>query len=245
MKKGHRPGTRQNKRSHANIYSKFCKDHGLNEYPADEWQFVRYACFTADHVTSAGTVNNYVNGVRSLQRLAGYDTPPASSPNLKLAMQGIKSDLAQPVRQAVPLNREVLIDIAKLVKWEDHFDMCCYLAILTGFYLFLRCSNLVPTSDVQFNPKEQLTRGHVAIDMQDLEIGMFDVEWSKTIQYRERELWLAVSPASREDICPLATMKKYFHLVPAQDSDPCFCYKGQGGKLKALTYKQLSEKLKE
>ena len=244
MKRGHRPGTRRNKRSHGSIYSKFCSEHGLNEYPADEWQLARYACFTADHVTSIGTVKNYVGGVRSLQQLAGFPAPAPTSPNLKLVMSGIRAELAKPTKQASPLNRQILIEMATKVNRQSGYDMGCYSSILTGFFLCLRSSNLVPVSTPQFSSKEQLTRGDVAID-EDLEIGMFDVQWSKTVQYRQRDMWLAVSPASRSDICPLANLKCYFELVPATDEDPCFCYFNAKNELKALTYAQVSAKLKE
>ena len=33
-------------------------------------------------------------------------------------------------------------------------------------------------------------------------------------------------------------------MVPAKDTDPCFCYRNSKNELKALTYSQLSEKLK-
>ena len=78
----------------------------------------------------------------------------------------------------------------------------------------------------------------------DLQIAMIDVEWSKTIQYQEQNLWLAMHPASREEISPLATMKKLFDAVPANDTDPCFSFRNSKNELKALTYSQLSEQLK-
>ena len=74
---------------------------------------------------------------------------------------------------------------------------------------------------------------------------MVDVEWSKTIQHKERNLWLVLRPAFRLDICPLATLKRLFDMVPAADDDPCFCYRNPNNVLKALTYAQLSKQLKE
>ena len=60
MKFGHRKGTRKNKVSQMKIYNTFCGSHSLNPLPADEWQLIRYAVYTADHVMSQGTVKNYV-----------------------------------------------------------------------------------------------------------------------------------------------------------------------------------------
>ena len=243
MKKGHRKNTRRNYRSFAGQYSKFCGDLGVNEFPADKWQLARYACHTATHVTLIGTVENYVSGVRNLHRLAGYEAPDTTSPNLKLVMAGLKVELVRPTKQASPLNREILIEISQKVQWDSQFHLCCYSAILLGFYLCLRCSNLVPESTNKFDLAEQLTRGHIALD-EDLELAMVDVEWSKTLQFREKDLWLVVRPASRLDICPLVTLKKLFDMVPAQDTDPCFCFRNSKNVLKALTYTQLSKQLK-
>ena len=244
MKKGYRGNTVQNKRCYAGSYSKFCGDIGVNEYPADEWQLVRYACHTVMHVTSIGTVENYIGGIRSLQCLAGYSVPEASSPNIKLVMNGLKAELAHPTRQAAPLSRQILIEISQKVCWGNQFHVCCYTAILVGFYLCLRCSNLVPMSTNKFNPHEQVTQGHISLD-DNLELAMVDVEWSKTIQHKEHDLWLVMCPASHADICPLVTLKKYFEMVPADNTDPCFCFRNEKNVLKALTYAQLSKQLKQ
>ena len=113
MKMGQRPNTRRNTRCYANSYQGFCDEMKIEELPADEWQLMRYAVYTAQRVSSAGTVDNYVGGVRTLQRLAGYQVSPPSSPNFKLAVNGIKAKLAKPVRQAQPMTTEILTKIAQ------------------------------------------------------------------------------------------------------------------------------------
>ena len=158
-------------------------------------------------------------------------------------MSGICRELAAPTKQAEVLNKEIIVQVASQVKWQNSFQVCCYSAVLTGFYLCIRVSNLVPTSHPQFDPTEQLTRGKVSID-ENLILGIFDIEWTKTIQFRQRNVWLAVRPASRPDICPLATLTKLFEMVPAHDDMPCFCFKNRKNVVKTLTYKQLSEQLK-
>ena len=108
--------------------------------------------YTVERVTSHGTVDNYVAGVRSLQKLAGYPVPSANAPNLKLVMDGIKAFLAKPVNQATPMTTEILNDIAQVVDYNNEFEHCVFVAMLTGFYLVVRSSNLVPLSSPTFNP---------------------------------------------------------------------------------------------
>ena len=244
MQMAHRPSTRRNKRSHATLYQRFCDNHNLTEMPADEWQLCRYAMYTAERVSAHGTVQNYINGIRNLHQLAGYKAPEANSPTLKLIMDGIKAYLAKPVRQAEPIGLPILKEISQFVNFKDGFQMCAYAASLTGFYLLLRSSNLVPTSTNKFNRYEQFTRWHVGIDEDD-KLAVFLVEWSKTIQHCRKELWVPVVPGEEANVCLIQVLKSYFKLVPAEPTDPCFCYRNGKNVLKALTYEQLSEQLQD
>ena len=244
MKQGHRPSTRRNKRSQATIYQHFCKTHGLSEFPADEWQYVRYVAYTAERVTSAGTVENYVAGVRTLHKIAGYQTPSTLAPNLNLIMDGIKAHLAKPVNQVTPMTEEILKNISGIVTYNNSFEFCVFSTMLTGFYLVLRSSNLVPLSSVQFNPKEQLSRWHVGID-EDLDLVLFCIEWSKNNQNYKRELWVPVKPAKDKRICLVRVLDRYFKAMPLQQDQPWFAYYNDKKQVCALNYAQLNEQIKE
>ena len=100
------------------------------------------------------------------------------------------------------------------------------------------------TSTVNFNPFEQFTRWHVEID-EEGKMAMFLIEWSKTIQHCKKELWVPVMLAANSSICLIQTLRRYFNQVVAQDADPMFCYRDDKDVLKALTYSQLSEQLKD
>ena len=76
---------------------------------------------------------------------------------------------------------QILKDISGIVDYACEFEYCAYAAMLTGFYLVLRCSNLTLSSTDKFNTKEQLTRWHVSLD-DELEIVIFLIEWSKNNQ---------------------------------------------------------------
>ena len=241
MKQGHRPGTRKNIRSQAKSYQHFCEKHELQELPADEWQLVRYATHTAEHVTTAKTVNNYVSGVRTIQKLAGYNVPSNYSPNLKLVLNGIKTYLAKPVNQATPMTLPIMVEVWEVVDFHNEFESCVYACMLTGFYLLLRSSNMVPSSTSKFNPNEQLTRWHVGLEK---DLAIFIIEWSKNNQNYKRELTVPVRPAKDPRVCLITVLTNYFKQVPAEDEQPCFCFHNEDGHLKALTYDQLNETMK-
>ena len=122
--------------------------------------------------------------------------------------------------------------------------MCVFSAMLTGFYLVVRSSNLVPSSTEMFNAKEQLTRWHVSIDP-DQELVIFLIEWSKNNQNFKRELWVLVKAAKDKDVCLIHNLSQYFKLVQVLDCAPCFSYYNDRKELKALTYKQLNEQIKD
>ena len=166
------------------LYERFCTLHGYDLFPADEWQLARYAAFAAQQVVTQGTVQNYVSGVRTLQRLAGYQVPPTSSANIKLVMDGLKDELLNTSSGADTMTFQILKGISPQVNKQDPYQLCCYTSILVGFYLFLRKSNLVPDSHPKFDPTEQLTRSHVACDWPS-KLLMVHIEWSKTDPHKQ------------------------------------------------------------
>ena len=89
-------------------------------------------------------------------------------------------------------------------------SLCTYTAMLAGFYLVLRSSNLVLTSTNNFNLHEQLTRWHVGIES-DLEFVIVLVEWSKNNQNYKHELWVPVKQAKDPKICLVRTLDQFFH----------------------------------
>lgn len=84
MRRSYQPSSLKNIRSQALIYSRFCEFYGLQMFPADVWQMIRYARYIANTVTSCETVLNYLSGVRRLHELAGYHVPGPDEPNIDI-----------------------------------------------------------------------------------------------------------------------------------------------------------------
>lgn len=230
----------KNLRSQALIYSRFCEFYGLQVFPADEWQMVRYARYIANTVISYDTVVNYISGVRTLHQLAGFEIVDLSSPNLRFMLRAIKRELAHPVKQAVPMTPQLLRELFNHVDLNDLRQIVSYTALLLGFYMFLRKSNLVPDTKGSFNHKEQLMR-------QDVRMGehlvLVDIKWTKTLQFQQKELLLPLIPARDMAICPVYWLKLMLKYVKAKPTDPLFAVPTAQGAV-PLTYDQLAKQLK-
>ena len=158
-------------------------------------------------------------------------------------MNGLKSEMSKPLKQALLITPTIIKEIAVQVVMEDDYELCNYGATLVGFYLCLRKSNLVPISTPQFNGKEQLTRGNVALD-NELKLATFQIEWSEVMQHNEKELWLVVYPVKDPKICLIRVLDHMIQQIPAKQANPLFCYRNARNELKTLTYDQLSKQLK-
>lgn len=149
-------GTVRNYRSHCNMYFKFCQYFRLSPLPADEWQFIRFARYLANFVTSYNTVLNYLSTIRKLHRVGGYSVVQPTAPNLELLLRGIKAELANPVKQSKPITPKILWKIFQVIDVRNVVHVVADTAVLLGFYLFLRSSNLVPHTSEGFQPGVQL-----------------------------------------------------------------------------------------
>lgn len=243
LQHAYRPGTLRNIRSQALIYSRFCQYYGLNMFPASEWQMIRYARYIANTVISYDTVSNYLSGVRTLHKLGGYYIADLKdSPNLCHILKAIKFELAHPVKQAKPMTPQILRDIYNHVNLQSIQDIVCYTAILLGFYMFLRKSNLVPDTKESFNGKEQLVRSDIRWGRS---LVLVNIRWSKTLQYQQRSLMLPLIPSRDRRICPVFWLGLMLTKVKAAPEDPLFALpQGRKGLL-PLTYDRLGARLKE
>lgn len=240
MRHSYRTSTMKNYRSQALIYHRFCEFYGLRMFPADTWQMVRYARYIANTVTSYETVLQYVGGVRRLHKLAGIPVPGPEDPNLQHILRGIKYELAHAVKQAKPITPDILRDIYNHVQLQNVFEIVCYTALLLGFYMFLRKSNLVPDTTRSFNSKEQLTRSDVRTHQNLVAV---EVKWSKTHQFKQKQLLLPLIPAKDIRVCPLFWLKLMFKKVKAKPGEPLLSVP-QGTGVVPVTYDQLGKQLK-
>ena len=94
------------------------------------------------------------------------------------------------VKQVEPMTPELLIKLSKVVNYKDPMELIAWTAVLLGFYMSLRKSNLVPDTMDTFNREHQ----SCCMDVNLLAM-MVEIRWSKIIQFKQKILRLPVLPA--------------------------------------------------
>lgn len=149
--------------------------------------------------------------------------------------------MARPTKQATPLTPALLKRLRALINDRNKEDVVIFTLCLVGFYLFLRASNLVPSSRTEFNPNKQFTRQDFRIKGDAIVV---DIKWSKTVQHMQKLLQVPLLPVADPDICPVTWVHKMMTLVPAGPLDPAFCLRVKGEML-PISYSQLYDQLQK
>ena len=238
LKTAYRPYTVRNYHSKLTGYLRFCEFYNLCPFSALEWQLIQFARYLGNGVTSFDTVKGYLSVIKRAHEIGDF-TFPVKVELLKLEMRAIRFELAGPVKKATPITLEMLVDIVQHVKFDLPVELVCYVALVVGFCLFLRRSNLAPDTQKGFNSKEQLTRGDI---FQFGNILVADIRWHKSLQYRQRDLYLPLILAKNKVVCPAFWLKVLLHKWVVDKNLPLFGYPQQGSWI-PITTELLAKKL--
>ena len=210
-----------------NAYQKFCDTYLLRYFPCDNTQLCRFGQHLKRTFQSPDAVRNYQSGIRTCMAMLGFPVPDTQDRQIQMFTQGLKSVMPHAIKQAAPITPGILVKISRVVNFADIIEMVAWSAVLLGFYMFLRKSNLVPDTMVSFNGEQQFRRSD--INMTGIgEAMMVKVRWSKVLQFREKILRYPVLAANNKAVCPVFWMQHMVNTVKAGPTDPLF----------AIPYKQ-------
>ena len=231
--------TKKNLLSQMNSYEAFCKRYEFDYFPCNTKQLCRYGQFLKDikGFISAESIGNYISAVRTAHTLLGFDPPQSEDKQMKLFVNGLRNMLLHDVKQAKAIIPDILLRIYDVVDFTNQTDMVAWVALLIGFYLFLRRSNLVPETMNSFDHTKQFTRRDFHV-VDPLKVMMCEIRWSKTIQFKEKVLRLPILPVENKKICPVMWSHYMMNQVPGLPDDPAFLIM-VGGQKMSLSANQL------
>ena len=149
--------------THIQAYEDFCRIYNRFAWPLNKKQVCIFLTFVALQGNAYHTVRNYFYSINEWQQLLGEE-PILVTGILKATLNGIKKSVRSVLKQASPLTVRNLSDMSEFVDLTKQEQVAAWTAILVGFNLMLRKSNLVPEQVRRFSPDHQLTRDDVEIE---------------------------------------------------------------------------------
>ena len=146
----------------------------------------------------------------------------------------IRNRLHHKVKQAEPMTTELHEKIEKHVNVNDDKQLVVWSAILTGFNLLLRKSNLIPLKQVH-DMVHNISRSDIKYDEG---VMVIFVRWSKTNQYEEKVNKVPLVANSESPICPMQWLLYMMDRIPAEGSHNLFSVKACS-KVVPITYQDL------
>ena len=156
-------------------------------------------------------------------------------------MGGLSKDRKEPIKQASPMNHEVLMQLFKQVDFSKEVQAVAWVAILVGFCLILWVLNLGLAARNRFDSAQNFVRSDLIFKKG---FWTMTVRWMKTIQHFNRILFAPLVPSKFKQICPQYWVTKMVKLIPAADSEPFFLVRSKQGR-HALTSRQVGRLLKK
>ena len=211
--------TKKNLISQLNAYQKFCDRYMLQYFLCDNKQLCRFGQHLSRTFESPDAVGNYQSGLRMMLALLGLEVPDVKDRQAQMFNTGIKRVMGHSIKQAAPITPQLLLRLSKVVNYKDRVEVIAWTAVLLGFYMFLRKSNLVPEAMDKFEPLHQFRRADANLLGLDAAM-MFEVRWTKTLQFRQKVLRFPVLPAKNKAINPVFWVHKMILDNPGEPDDP-------------------------
>lgn len=199
-------GSMRNLKSHWKSYVDFCRKYNLQYLPASPTTISHYAVFLSCRTSSFQYILNHLNVIRLFHL---YNQQPCSaldSFEVSLTKKGLKRLLGVAPKQKKPITLEMLQGFKYLLDLRQPLHTGLWCLFTVAFFSFLRKSNLTVESSNSFDPTIHFTR-------QDLKFtptgALLRIKWSKTIQHKERCLYIPLPCIPGSELCPVQAISDY------------------------------------
>ena len=171
---------------------------------------------------SAGSVRNYLKGLKSFYSCLGVGVPWAQFEPLRRLLAGLKRLRGEGTRRKLPITPQLLLRFAQVLPAGSRW-LATYVCCVVGVFGLLRRSNLVVGAVSLFGQAKHLTRADVRVDPARYALCL-SVRFSKTLKYQDKvhEVWVVGDRAEAALLDPVRLWEGYVAAVPAPPSAPAF-----------------------
>jgi len=231
-------GTNRNLRVQWESFLLFCFYFNLVYLPASTQTVQLYAQFLSRSFKSVDSIRNYISGVKTFHLILGFNTEHINNYIVNLSLKGLARLKPHAVKRAEPITLAILTNIYDCLDFSCKDNTVYWCLFLFAFYLVARKSNLVPTSKVDILSGRFLHISDVDIFEDYLLVHFY---WTKTIQFRERELICPLVKINNEKLCPVSAFKNLLNLKLHNNLGAIFTT--DDGSI--VTYYRFQKKLRE
>ena len=229
-------------KTYRNTHFQFCLFIGCNPLPAPTQSICQYAAFLA-RTLKFSSIRNYLTIISLLHKEFSLPNPIQDNWVVKSLLQGIKRVKGGEINQKLPITPEILLGIRSKLNLRHSFDASFWAVCLVAFYGLFRKSHLLPTSNQLFDPTKQFTLGDFTFHPWGL---LLKVGWSKTIQFRERMVYIPIPRIPNSPICAFQAVVNAFGFIQTAKRT-CHAFSWIDHKsllIHCLTYRSFLAKLK-
>ena len=153
---------------------------------------------------------------------------------IRLTLWGLKHIHGHSPSTKLLIMPQILLRLRSTINFQHSLDLVFWTAAPVAFFTFFRKSNLFVSSATAFDPACNLTRNNIQIQQSFASI---TVNWTKTIQNKERLLSIPIPRIPNSPLCPVSASEDYCLQVPVSLSKclPHFTFV-HGNQLHPLTY---------
>lgn len=225
------PSTRRAYGVHRRTYLAFCNSIGMPPVPATTNLLCMYAAFLARKLCFK-SIKQYLNIVRILHLEWDLPSPLVDNFHLHSTLQGIKRHKGDATRRKAPMTPQMLLVLQSRLDLSKAEDAAIWAAALVMFFSLLRRSNVLPSSPSSFDTLKHLRQRDLTFTTQGL---VLKVRWSKTIQFRDRELNIPLCRLRHHPLCPTTAMFLALSFTPAAPPDGPALVLPSGSSYRPLT----------
>ena len=208
--------TKRTYRTHRDAYLRFCAIMKLPSVPASSHTICQYAAFLARSL-SYSSVKQYLNVIALLHKEFGLPNPLAGNWHVSSVLTGIKRVLGDSPQQKLPITVSLLLQLHSKIQLSCSVDASFWAICLVSFFGMFRKSHMVVTTASAFNAKQQFTKSDFRFFPWGVEI---IVRWSKTIQFRERQISIPLPRVSGSPLCPVSAILHAFSFTASAPWNP-------------------------
>ena len=217
--------------THRRSYVSFCNRLNVAPVPADTTLLCMYAAYLARRLKYQ-SIKQYLNIVRILHLEWGLPNPLLQNFHLSSTLQGIRRHLEDAATRKAPITPALLLQLQSRLDLSNPADTVIWAGALLMFFTLLRRSNVMPPSATGFDSARHLRRCDITFTPEG---ALIRVRWTKTIQFRERELRIPLCRLRDHPLCPTtALFLALSHSPGAPASGPALTFP-KGRSYRVLT----------